>query len=235
MRIKEKNFVHFVSNLILLVMTVSLGVFTLWPDNTAEATSAPYYNGSEKVNGVALMINVYWGTEYVEPMLDVLDEAGARCTFFVGGSWARANPDLLKEIVARGHEIGNHGYSHLDHSKLSAEKNVKEIQKSENIIFEITGVKTTLFAPPSGAFNASTVKSATSQGYRTIMWTKDTIDWRDKDPELTYRRATSGVKAGDFVLMHPTKHTLEALPKILEELKRLNLTATTVGRLLGDA
>lgn len=232
---KEKKFVHLIANIVLLVMTVTVGFYALYDGAGAsqETSAKPYYSGTMSKDGVALMINVYWGTEYVVPMLDVLDEAGAKCTFFVGGSWARANEATLLEIVNRGHEIGNHGYSHLDHSKLSEDSNVKEIQKSENIIYEITGLNTRLFAPPSGAFNSITVQSAEKIGYRTIMWTRDTIDWRDKNADIIHTRATKNMKPGDFVLMHPTKATLEALPKILAQISKLNYRAVSVSECLG--
>ena len=232
---KEKKFVHFITNLILFVMTITLGIFVLAPsDDGAIESSSPYYAGNKGGGKVALMINVYWGTEYVLPMLDVLDNSGAKCTFFVGGSWAKANPEVLREIVKRGHEVGNHGYSHLDHTKLSLEKSVKEIQKSENAIFEVCGIKTNLFAPPSGAVNKVVTESATMQGYITIMWTRDTIDWRDKDSETVYVRATKNLAAGDLILMHPTAHTLTALPKILEEIKNRGLISATVSQCITE-
>ena len=227
---------HLVCNLILFVCVLTFAVYTLGADNAvSQAISGPYYRADGENDGVALMINVYWGTEYVLPMLDVLDEYGARCTFFVGGSWAAAHGDVLSEIISRGHEVGNHGYSHLDHARLTPADGQKEIQKCENKIFELTGVKTTLFAPPSGAVNESVVRQAQNLGYNTIMWTKDTIDWRDKNAEIVLKRATNGIKAGDFVLMHPTAHTLEALPKILAQIYSQNLRAKTVSQCLNVA
>ena len=65
-------------------------------------------------------------------------------------------------------------------------------------------------------------------GYKTIMWSKDTIDWRDKDIKTIINRATKDVCGGDMILMHPKKHTLEALPKILDYYEKGGLTAVTV-------
>ena len=231
---RKNKLVYLVSNVVLLIMTVTIGALTLGgaKEVSQPVSAKPYYGGDTSGDRVALMINVYWGTEYLVPMLDELDKAGAKCTFFVGGSWARANSEVLSEIVNRGHEIGNHGYSHLDHSKMSAEKNIAEIQKCESVVQEITGIKTTLFAPPSGAQASRAVQSAQSIGYKTIMWSRDTIDWRDKDADIIYKRATSGIKAGDFVLMHPTKATLEALPKILAQITFLGFRASSVSECL---
>ena len=85
-----------------------------------------------------------------------------------------------------------------------------------------------LFAPPSGSFSQNTLDVASELGYKTIMWSKDTIDWRDKDSNLVYTRATKSIKGGDLVLMHPTKHTLEALPQIIDYYNSINMKVVTV-------
>ena len=92
-----------------------------------------------------------------------------------------------------------------------------------------------LLAPPSGAFNDTTLNIAYSLGYKTIMWTRDTIDWRDKDQNIICERATKDAKGGDLVLMHPTQQTLQALPKIISVLQEKNLCVTTVSQTLGLA
>ena len=74
-----------------------------------------------------------------------------------------------------------------------------------------------LFAPPSGAYSENTVDAAEQLGYKVIMWSKDTIDWRDRDQTLIYSRATKDVSGGDLVLMHPTAETSAALPSVLRE------------------
>jgi peptidoglycan/xylan/chitin deacetylase (PgdA/CDA1 family) len=91
---------------------------------------------------------VVWGTEYVPAMLDLLKGKNIRITFFIGGEWAAENPELLKRMVREGHELGNHGYHHKHHSDLSFKENCQEIIMTEEVIKEIAGVKTCLFAPP---------------------------------------------------------------------------------------
>ena len=179
-------------------------------------------------DGVSLMFNVYWGTEEVEGILDVLEEHGAKATFFLGGSWADDHAACVRRIAAEGHEIGSHGYFHRDHTTLGYEGNVEEIARSVQFLSLITGEGVTLFAPPSGAYDEDTVSAAEALGLKTILWTKDTVDWRDKDADTCYLRATRDVAAGDFVLMHPMQHTLAALPRILAEYERLGLRAVTV-------
>ena len=193
-------------------------------------TDEAIYNGNRNSNYVTLMINVYWCSEYIEPMLKVLDDYSVKTTFFVGGTWAEKEQELLKKIFDKGHEIGNHGYFHKDHKKISYDQNLSEISVTHKLIKSILGTDMVLFAPPSGAYNKTTLTVASEQGYKTIMWSRDTIDWRDKDANIVYTRATKKVVGGDLVLMHPTAHTLSALPNILEFYKNNNLKVVTVSQ-----
>lgn len=185
------------------------------------------YNGNKNSNKVTFMVNVYWGNEYIDGMLETFEKYGVTTTFFVGGSWAVKYPEILQKIYNAGHEIGNHGYFHKDQDKLGYDGNYEEIKVTHDTVKELLGVEMNLFAPPSGAFNNATLQAAKDLGYKTIMWTKDTIDWRDKNSELIYSRATS-VSGGSFVLAHPTEKTLDALPQILEYYKNNNLQVCTV-------
>ena len=190
---------------------------------------APIYNGDRSKNGVALSFNVYEGTEIVEGILDVLDEKNSKATFFIGGCWADDNIDTIKKILEKGHEIGSHGYFHKDHKKLDYEGNKQEIYITELIVKSLCGEKTTLFAPPSGSFSDVTLDAASDLGYKVIMWSKDTIDWRDKDSSLVYKRATGNPASGDLILMHPKPHTLSALPQIIDFYLINGFTFCTVG------
>lgn len=186
------------------------------------------YNGNTESNKVSLMINVYWGTEYIDDILSVLEEYGVKTTFFVGGQWVEKESEMLKKIIADGHEIGNHGYFHKDQEYLNYDQNYEEIKVNHELVKSLTHIEMNLFAPPSGSFNKSTLSSAKDLGYTVIMWSKDTIDWRDKDANTIFSRATSGIKGGELILAHPTSETLKALPLILEYYKLNNLVCTTV-------
>ena len=102
------------------------------------------------------------------------------------------------------------------------------------LVKRIAGYEMNLFAPPSGAFSVTTLKVAEQLGYTTVMWSKDTIDWRDKDEDLVVKRATGDIASGDLVLMHPKEHTLRALPSILDYYGKIGLKAVTVSECLND-
>ena len=105
---------------------------------------------------------------------------------------------------------------------------MEEISRSVRFLQLAADVPVTLFAPPSGAYDEDTVTAAESLGLRTVMWSRDTIDWRDKDEQTCYVRATKQLQAGELILMHPMAHTLAALPRILEYCGEHGLRAVTV-------
>ncbi len=220
------------TNLVLGVLIFSIGALCIAPLEH-EAVSGKegdvlYRSAGENGIGVSLMFNVYWGTDEVYRILDTLAEHEAKATFFIGGCWADDNVDCLRDIYAAGHEIGNHGYFHKEHDKLDLINNQKEISSCNRFIELSLGEAPTLFAPPSGAYNDDTLRAASLLGMKTILWSKDTIDWRDKNSALIYTRATENAQAGDFILMHPMKETADALGDILKYYENNGLNAVAV-------
>ena len=115
---------------------------------------------------------------------------------------------------------------------LDFDANLTEIKACHDVISKNLGIEMTLFAPPSGAYNINTVDAASSLNYKTIMWTHDTIDWRDQDSDLIYKRATNNLSNGDLILMHPTKKSVEALTSILSTAINNGFNPTTVSNCL---
>ncbi|MCH5166027.1 MAG: polysaccharide deacetylase family protein [Clostridiales bacterium] len=231
---KAKFFRVVLGNIVICATVAALLFVTVTVGKAVEPSASsgePYYSGKSDTK-VSLMINVYWGTEYIEPMLDVMAKYNVKTTFFVGGSWAAANSETLKKIYDSGHEIGNHGYYHKDHSKIDGAYNRKEISSAHEIVKDILKIDMNLFAPPSGAFCAETLGVAEQLGYRTVMWTRDTIDWRDHDSELIHKRAVKNVKGGDLILMHPTECTLKALEGIIKDVLAKGLFIAPVSETL---
>lgn len=227
-----------VVNCLIVLILAGLSVLAIWGGNmlvNTSTVSGVYYNGDKSSKNVSLMINVYWGTEYLDTMLEILKENDVKTTFFIGGTWAVLNEDMLQKIYQDGHEIANHGYHHKDHDKLDEKGNLDEISTTHTIVKELLNVEMELFAPPSGAYDKTTVSVASSLGYKTIMWTRDTVDWRDKDSELIYSRAIKNASGGDLILMHPTEKTVEALPRIIEWFKQNGFNLTTVSQTIEPA
>lgn len=226
-----------VTNGILLLVVLGVSLIGLY-GGKAKAVSYRsdnlYYSGSAESGSVCLMFNVYENTDNVLQILDILDEYGAKATFFLGGSWADDNVDCVREIARRGQELGSHGYFHKDHTDMSYEQNAEEIAPSVKLLEMICNFDITLFAPPSGAFGQNTLTYCEDAGLKVVMWSRDTIDWRDNDVNLIVKRATEGLAAGDFILMHPKDQTVSALPQILSYISENGLETATISQNLGE-
>lgn len=224
-------------NVVLAAIVLAVGLVGFWSDSAAAVSYESdilYYIGNEDSQSVSLTFNVYEGADNVYKILDILDDNDAKATFFIGGAWADDNIECVREIYSRGHELGSHGYFHKDHSKMTEEANLEEIRPSVKLLEMICGQKIGLFAPPSGAFNEKTITACEKLNLKVIMWSRDTIDWRDKDINLLVKRATNGLKAGEIILMHPKAQTVKALPQILNYIRESGLKAVTVSQNIGE-
>ena len=238
MKISHNFFTKYIANFIIIVALIMVGFISYQGGVMGVFSSTKrvevIYSGNPKNNTISLMFNVYMGNEYVESILSTLEKNGVKATFFVGGTWVNKNEECFLKILNSGNEIASHGYWHKDHSKISDEQQINEIKMTEELVDKVCGVKMTLFAPPSGAFNKQTPIIADTLGYKTIMWTRDTIDWRDQNEDLIFDRATQNAKAGDLILCHPTKATASVLERIILKYKELNLNVGTVSKNIGE-
>jgi probable sporulation protein (polysaccharide deacetylase family) len=213
-------------------LTVAVCYVFLNDPLSASINPKPIYQGNTTEKKVAFACNVFWGEEYLPAMLDTFAQNNIHITFFIGGSWAKQYPELLKNIAASGHELANHSYSHPHPNALSKEKNQEQITRTQAAIEEITGQKTSLYAPPYGEFNETVLAAASELGYPTIMWSIDTIDWRRPNPEIIHDRIMKKIQPGAIILMHPTDPTSKALPGIIKELQAKGYTITTVSDII---
>ena len=223
-----------IANIVIVLMLATLSILAINNTQTlkVQADNRVIYAGNENKNNVCLMINVYQGEEYVKNILDILDIYKVKTTFFIGGSWAVKNIDLVKEIYSRGHELGNHGFYHKDQDVLDYDSNFQEIKMCHEVVSKNLSVEMNLFAPPSGAYSIKTVDAASNLNYKTIMWTHDTIDWRDQNSDLIYKRAIKDLSNGDLILMHPTKKTVESMTNIISTAINNGFNPTTVSNCL---
>ncbi len=220
-----------------LIILVGFGILQFTSSNDVEETvfsqqGKIYYEGPKDKAQMALTINVAWGEEYLPAILDTLDKYDVKATFFFIGRWVEKFPDKVKEIQEKGHELGNHGYRHFHPKKLSKEQLIELIKENEKAIKDITGYQTNLFAPPYGEVDERIAQVAGEIGYKTIMWTADTIDWQRPKAEVIIERVLAKDTNGGIVLMHPTKPTAIALAEIIEKLQDKGYELITVSQLL---
>lgn len=192
----------------------------------------PIYRGNPEKPTISFMINVAWGTEYLDSILKTLSKEHVKATFFLDGSWLSKNKEMANRIVEEGHEIGNHAYSHPNMSNLTDARIREEIEKTESLIKEITGQPSQFLAPPSGDYDQRVVDIAYEMNLSTVLWTLDTIDWQKPSKETIINRIVPKVDNGYLILMHPTQSTAEALPELIKEIKEKGLKITIVSETL---
>lgn len=182
---------------------------------------------------VAVTVNVVWGTEHLPAMLQALQQNGAKATFFLGGRWADAHPDVARQIRDAGMEIGSHGDAHRHVGSLGVAANVEEITRADARIHAATGVHPKLYAPAYGELSPAVFAAAEQQKVRVVMWSIDTIDWRKSHtPDIIQSRVLKRLQPGAIVLMHPTDRTAAALPGLLRQLRQRGYKVVTVSCLL---
>jgi peptidoglycan/xylan/chitin deacetylase (PgdA/CDA1 family) len=171
--------------------------------------------------------------ELTDAYLDVLDRFGARATFFVVGGACVLRREALHRIVARGHEVAGHGFSHTAFTKLDGPALHTELRRTAALLPPARTART-LVRPPTGATSLRSLALCARDGYTTVLWSRDSDDCRTSAPDEVAARLTPEiVQPGDIVLLHEAQAwTLAALPRILERLTAAGWQLVTVGDLL---
>jgi len=168
-------------------------------------------------------------SDYTKDILDLLDEHKVSATFFVIGNKALIYKETLMNIVAKGNEIGNHTYSHPWLTHLSVNETILELDKTNDLIFDITGTKPTLFRPSYGDINVKVKKAIDME---VVMWNNDSNDWKYRSSKSIAARVIRNISDGDIIIMHDTyKRSYEALKIIIPKLKEMNYQIVTVSQL----
>ncbi len=199
-----------------------------------------YLRGLSNNNRVALTFDDGPDLKYTPQVLDVLRDYQVPATFFLVGNRAEKYPAVVERIAAEGHVIGNHSWSHPDLRKVSRERLISEIVQTEMVLKEIMGFKTALIRPPYGTINAYSLEVMKRLDYKVINWSVDSVDWRDRSPDLILLNTLPYVTDESIVLFHSTggegqsmSATVEVLPEIIESIRAMGYTFVTVDELLG--
>ncbi len=199
----------------------------------ARKRELPVYCVGRDDQKIAISFDAAWGGDKTLKILEILDAYGVKTTFFLVDTWVERFPELVKEIAARGHEIGNHSTTHPQMSKLTREKIRRELTGVADHLEALTGARPTLFRPPYGDYNNDVVLTARAMGYEVIQWSVDSLDWKNLGAQPMIDRATKNIRSGDIVLFHnDSQYILDALPAILKSYQAQGFTVVPVSRLL---
>ena len=174
--------------------------------------------------------------KYTQQVLDLLDKYEAKGTFFVVGELAEKSPEVVQRMYEEGHEIANHTYTHP--SSKSVSEIMEEINQANETIYSITGFSPKLFRPVEGYYTEEIVNEIVKNGYKIVMWSwhQDTEDWKDPGVNKIVSKVLGGLKNGDVVLFHDgggnRDQTVQALGKILPEMKKQGYTFITISEMI---
>ena len=171
-------------------------------------------NLDEKI--VALTFDDGPHAAYTPRVLELLTKYKQKASFFCIGKQAEQHPEILKQIVAEGHLIGNHSYSHQDtYGFLSSQNVIKDLQKAQAVLFDISGARPRFFRPPFGVTNPNIAKAVKKLNLITFGWQIRSFDTVAKNPDEVYRKIVKKLKNGDVILLHDTS---ELSVKVLQNL-----------------
>lgn len=162
-------------------------------------------------------------------ILQLLDEYNAKATFFMLGNRVDFYPEAAQEIAAKGHEMGNHTWSHKDLTSLGETEIIQEIETTNEVILNATGEQPTVFRPPYGAVNDQVREII---GLPAVLWTIDTLDWKSHNPNEVLSIVKENISDGSVILMHDIhKSTVEAVELVLAFLEEEGYELVTVSEL----
>lgn len=168
-------------------------------------------------------------------VLEILKKNNIKATFFMVGKNVKNFPHLARQVAVDGHAIGNHTWSHLYHRFNEAGAS-SEIDRTSDMIYQTTGIKTTLFRPPGGHLRNGLAAYAHKKNYAVVMWSSDSRDYSRPSVPIFLKHALAGITSGGIVLMHDgggnRDHTVRALPQLIGEYKKRGYRFVTVPELM---
>ena len=167
-------------------------------------------------------------------LLDMLKERRIKATFYVVGNMVKYSPQLIRRMIAEGHEIGNHTVTHGNLARMSDDALRKELQAAHDQIIAETGVTPRTMRPPGGAIKKSQKELMLREfGYPTILWSVYPEDWKRPGPAVVTSRLVNGASPGGILLVHDLhKPTVDAMPSTLDQLLAQGYEFVTVTELI---
>ncbi|MDH6115236.1 peptidoglycan/xylan/chitin deacetylase (PgdA/CDA1 family) [Kitasatospora sp. MAP12-15] len=188
-----------------------------------DSAADPEYYVHAGSMALALTIDDGPSADYTPQVLSILRQYGVTATFFMVGSNVDQYPDVARQVHDEGHLIGNHTWSHVDLGTLSADQTRDEIQRTSDIIAQVTdGTSPTLFRAPGGYFTHAAMAVCGDLGLAPISWSVDPEDWSNPGTSAIVDRVLSNATTGSIILNHDglgdRSQTVSALQTYLPQL-----------------
>lgn len=235
---KEKIIAYIVSILTVAFLFVIANLVTTNKTGIIATSSnlvklLPIYNVQTQENKVALTMNCAWNADDIDSIIETLKNNNVNITFFMVGDWIDKYPEYAKKIYEAGNEIGSHSNTHPHVNNLSKEKNIEELRKCSEKIEKITSKKTNLYRTPYGEYNNNVLQVAQEEGYKTIQWNIDTLDYNGLTGEEMWNRINVKLEKGSIILTHNgTAHTADSLDMLIKNIKQKGFNIVKVSDLI---
>ena len=221
----------------LICLSVAVVIFSCMLPRAAALPIGVYHNHENDANMIALTFDDGPHPKYTMEILEILEEYDIPATFFFVGENVSYYQETAREVAKRGHEIGNHTYSHPCVNKQSQAAFREELTRCEEIIQRVVGVHPKLFRPPQGSWNTRVYEIARERDYSVILWDLDTLDWAHTPSENISNYILENVKSGNIILMHDYHSggctTTDALRMFSPNLIEQGYRFVTVSELIG--
>lgn len=166
-------------------------------------------------------------------LLDLLAKERVKATFFIVGQRAKAHPKIIKRMALEGHDIENHTWEHISLAKNSEYAAIESIDKTDRLIYSLTGKHTKAVRPPYGASGKKVRNLLGNYGYYEVLWDTDSRDWENKNPAVILRKVMRSIKPGHIVLFHDIHPgAVAALPVLIKAFKACGYRFVTISELI---
>ena len=197
-----------------------------------------YKRGNTDEHKIALTFDDGPHSEKTPAILEVLKQNNIKATFFIVGENANGNEDIIKRIIADGHEIGNHTFGHKYLLKVDRHVMEREIDLCDDEIFNYSEYNAKLFRPPGGIYDDLLTSVCNERGYDMVLWSIDTRDWAGTSAQDIENEILNNISDGAIILMHDyiggESFTEVALMNVIPKLKELGYSFVTVSELIGN-
>ncbi len=204
------------------------------PASEQPIRAATFRSGPPDSGAVALTFDDGPHPSLTPRLIQTLKGQGATATFFLLGEQVEKFPDVARSLAEAGFELGNHGYSHRDLTRLEGAALHEEIGRTQALIEAATGRRPHLFRPPYGQINDTVARAAAEEGLDIVTWSVDPRDWdRNRTPEQILDQIDREGAAGAIILLHDIHaRTIDLTPGIIEGLRAKALRFAAAGELV---
>jgi peptidoglycan-N-acetylglucosamine deacetylase len=192
-----------------------------------------FFQGDHRKRWIALTFDDGPHPAFTPQILNILKNNGVKATFFLVGEMAERYPDLVRQELAAGHDLGNHSYNHINLTMIPTEEIAAEIETCGDVIESISHQRPDLFRPPGGDYNRNTDIVAEALGYTLVLWSDNAGDWASPGGRTIKLQVFDNISNGGVILMHDgVQETVDVLPRVIEVLKQRGYQFVTIDEML---